>query len=449
MAAEFALVDSGATENFLNHDTAKQLEITLKELPTPQIMNNIDRSLNQSGLVKHYYNFCLKMGEREVIQQFYIGGIGTDHFILGFPWLQEFNPPINWTKQKIEGPHLTISTTNRMLENEVAKQLKIEAAIWGNTLKHNRSLEEGDELVMRVQATHFAQEWAIKAHDQSKEPSLANLPEEYRWHWKVFSEEQAKWFPPSRGEDNHAIHLKPDAPDTLQCKIYPFSPPEAKFMHEWMEEQLAKGYIEQSKSPYTASTFCIKKKNGSYRLVQDYRPVNYWTIQDQYPLPDIKHITKELQEHTLFTKFDIRSGYNNVRIHEGDEWKATFCTAEGHWQPKVIYFGQCNAPPTFQRIINKLLQPLKNKYPGMIHVYMDDILISTPHNLILHRRIIHDVLDVLEATSFYLQVAKCVFEATHIEYLGLLIDRNMLKIDPTKLKGIQEWPKTLKTLKQV
>ena len=122
--------------------------------------------------------------------------------------------------------------------------MKIEAAIWGNTLKNSRKLEEGDELVMKICATHFAQEWAIKAHDANKEPSLNNLPNKYKQHWKVFSKEEAKRFPPSRGEDDHAINLKPDASNTLQCKIYPLSPPEAKFMHKWMEEQLAKGYIE-------------------------------------------------------------------------------------------------------------------------------------------------------------------------------------------------------------
>ena len=161
-------------------------------------------------------------------------------------------------------------------------------------------------------------------------------------------------------------------------------------MHEWTEEQLKKGYIEPSKLPYIMSTFCIKKKNSSYHPVQDYRPVNYWTIKDQYPLPDIKHITKELQGHTLFTKFDIRSGYNNIRIQEEDKWKAAFCTSEGHWQSKVMYFRQCNMPPTFQRIVNKLLPSLKNKYPGMVQAYMDDILISMPLNLALHRRIVHD-----------------------------------------------------------
>ena len=97
-------------------------------------MNNIDGTTNQTGLVRHYYDFRLKMGEQETIQHFYIGGIGMDRFILGFPWLQEFNPPINWTKKKVEGPHLTVSTTNRTLEQEAAERLKIEAAIWGNTV---------------------------------------------------------------------------------------------------------------------------------------------------------------------------------------------------------------------------------------------------------------------------------------------------------------------------
>ena len=133
-AAESALIDSGEIENFLNHDTAKRLGITLKELPTLHVMNNVNGTTNQSGLVQHYYDFQLKMGEPEAIWHFYIGGIGVDRFILGLSWLQEFNPPIDWTKKKLKGPHLTISTTNKILEEEEAKQLGIEAAIWGSTL---------------------------------------------------------------------------------------------------------------------------------------------------------------------------------------------------------------------------------------------------------------------------------------------------------------------------
>jgi hypothetical protein len=99
--------------------------------------------------------------------------------------------------------------------------------------------------------------------------------------------------------------------------------------------------------------------------------------------------------------------------------------------------------------MDKVLRPLKNKYPGMVRAYMDDILISTLPDLELHRRIVHDVLDALEQASFFLQVAKCIFEATKIEYLGLLVDGEMLRIDPIKLKGIQDWPTKLKNLKEV
>jgi hypothetical protein len=84
-AAEIALVDSGATENFLNHDTVRRLGITPRLLSTPRIMNNVDGTTNQAGLIQHYYDFELKMGDHKAIQRFYIGGIGTDRFILGFP----------------------------------------------------------------------------------------------------------------------------------------------------------------------------------------------------------------------------------------------------------------------------------------------------------------------------------------------------------------------------
>jgi hypothetical protein len=311
MAAEVALVDSGATENFLNHDMAKRLGITPRLLAMPRVMNNIDGTTNQQGLIHHYYDFELRMGDHKTIQRFYIGGIGTDRFILGFPWLQEFNPQINWMKKICLGPPLVVSTTNKTLGELRAEQMMEEAAIWGQSLRDSGDLVEGNEIIY-AQAAHFAQEWAIQASKQQAETTMNDLPSEYKRHWKVFSEEEAKCFPPSRGEYDHAINLKPGAPDTLQCKIYPLSPPEAKFMRDWTIEQVDKGYIEESKSPYAVSSFCIKKKNGTYRPVQDYRPVNYWTIRDQYPLPNITHITRELQGHTLFTKFDIRLGYNNV-----------------------------------------------------------------------------------------------------------------------------------------
>jgi hypothetical protein len=196
-AAEVALVDSGATENFLNHDTARRLGITPRLLSTPRIMNNVDGTTNQTGLIQHYYDFKLRMGDHEAIQRFYIRGIGTDHFILGFPWLQEFNLNINWMKKKHLGPPLTISTTTKTLGEQMAEQIMAEAAIWAQSLQASGDFKEGDKLIMNVRAVHFAQEWAIQANKQRKETTIRDLPIEYQRHWEVFSEKEAKQFPPS------------------------------------------------------------------------------------------------------------------------------------------------------------------------------------------------------------------------------------------------------------
>jgi Reverse transcriptase (RNA-dependent DNA polymerase) len=96
-----------------------------------------------------------------------------------------------------------------------------------------------------------------------------------------------------------------------------------------------------------------------------------------------------------------------------------------------------------------LFQPLKDKYPGMLFVYMDDILIATANDLPLHRRIVHDVLDLLEEESFFLKPSKCKFECTSINYLGIVVSNGAISIDPTKRNGLATWPEHLATVKQV
>ena len=249
---------------------------------------------------------------------------------------------------------------------------------------------EGDEII--INRTNFAQEWVIEAN-QNKH--LEAIPEEYRRHAKVFSEAEAQQFPPAR-EDDHAINLKPNAPSILDCKIYPLNPTETDTLAKWIKEHLDKNYIRLSKSPYVAPFFFIKKKDSTLRPVQDYRALNAWTIQDVYPLPNITSLTQNLAGKCLFTKFDVRWGYHNVRIRDRDQWKAAFKTPLGLFEPMVMLFGQCNAPTIFQHVMDCILRPLKLKYPYMIFVYMDDILITTPNDPALHRQIVHDVLDLLE-----------------------------------------------------
>ena len=121
-------------------------------------------------------------------------------------------------------------------------------------------------------------------------------------------------------------------------------------------------------------------------------------------------LTRNLEGRMLFTKFDIRWGYHNVCIREGDQWKAAFKIPLGLYKPLVMLFGQCNVPATFQRVMDRLLRPLKLKYPRMIFVYMDDILVATINNPELHRKVVHELLDLLEEQSFFLKPSKCEFE---------------------------------------
>jgi Reverse transcriptase (RNA-dependent DNA polymerase) len=119
------------------------------------------------------------------------------------------------------------------------------------------------------------------------------------------------------------------------------------------------------------------------------------------------------------------------------------------YQLNVMYFGLTNLPPAFQKTMDHLFRPLKDKYLGMLFVYMDDILIATADDLPLHRHIVYDVLDLLEVKSFFLKLSKCKFKCTSIDYLGIIVSNGAISIDPTKRDGLATWPEQLSTVKQV
>ena len=126
------------------------------------------------------------------------------------------------------------------------------------------------------------------------------------------------------------------------------SPLEQAKLDVFIQENLALGHIWPSKSPMASPVFFIKKKEGSLRLVQDYRRLNAMTIKNRYPLPLIPELINHLRGAKYFTKLDVRWGYNNVWIKDGDEWKAVFQTNRGLFKPLVMFFGLTNSPATFE-----------------------------------------------------------------------------------------------------
>jgi len=138
---------------------------------------------------------------------------------------------------------------------------------------------------------------------------------------------------------------------------------------------LRKGYIRPSKSPQTAPVFFVGKKDGKKRMAQDYRYLNEWTIKNNYPLSLISDVVENIGTKKVFTKIDLRWGYNNVWIKEGDEWKAAFMTPEGSFEPTVMFFGLTNSLVAFQAMMNKLLRDLINT--DKVAAFIDDVIVGT------------------------------------------------------------------------
>jgi hypothetical protein len=242
---------------------------------------------------------------------------------------------------------------------------------------------------------------------------------------------------PERRKWDHAIELERE-PSPGFRKVYPMTLTEQTEMDAFLEEALATGCIRQSKSPLGALVFFIKKKDGKLRFVQDYRALNAITRKNRYLLPLIDDLIHRLKSARYFTKLDVRWGYNNVHIREGDEWKAAFRTNRRLFEPLVMYFGLTNSLATFQTLMNEIFQDLITE--GVVSIYLNNILIFT-ESLEEHRRITRLVLDCMREHKLYLQPEKCEFEKTKIEYLGvIIISHNKVEMDPVKITGVVDWP---------
>ena len=181
--------------------------------------------------------------------------------------------------------------------------------------------------------------------------------------------------------------------------------------------------------------------------MQDYRGVNKWTVRNRYLLPLIPELIAEVQDTFIFTQFDVEGGFNKVCIKDGEQHQAAFKTKYGLYEPMVMYFGLCNSPATFQNMMSHIFRPLKDKWAKRgvkIIVYMDDILIATSTSLQDHRDVTHDVLDLLQEHNLFVKKKKCRWEVDSINYLGLIFEKGVTRMDPTKVEGIKNWPRPMK-----
>ncbi|KIN99401.1 hypothetical protein M404DRAFT_30459 [Pisolithus tinctorius Marx 270] len=241
---------------------------------------------------------------------------------------------------------------------------------------------------------------------------------------------------PLRKPWDHAIELK-ESFVLKKGRLIPLSPDEQQEVSDFIDGQLKKGYIQPSKLPQTSPMFFIPKKDGKKHMVQDYHYLNEHTVKNLYPLPLISQLVNKLKGCKLFTKMDLRWGYNNVRIKEGDEWKAAFMCHCGAFKPLVMFFGLCNLPTTFQNMMNNIFGDMED----VLIIYINDLMIFTKmDNQEEHNKIVLEVLRRLKINDLFVKPQKCIFGQQEVDFLGMIIGIDGVCMDPAKISAVQDWP---------
>ncbi|KAK3512082.1 hypothetical protein QTP70_030361 [Hemibagrus guttatus] len=301
---------------------------------------------------------------------------------------------------------------------------------------HLLVLEDSMADVLPVPNTACSHE--VPVHVTSVESPLearsTAIPACYSRFSDVFCPREASKLPPHRPWDC-AIDLIPGEP-VPRGRIYSLSIPEEKAMEEYIKEALSQGNIRPSTSPAASSFFFVAKKDGGLRPCIDYRALNKITVKFRYPLPLVPSALEHLRGATVFTKLDLRSAYNLIRIREGDKWKTAFVTPTGHYEYLVMPYGLVNAPSVFQDFMPEVPRKFLHK---SVLVYIDDILIYS-RSMADHRRHVVEVLQHLRDYRLFLKAEKCVFHQSSVQFLGYIIDRSGVHMGERKVAVVRNWP---------
>ena len=336
----------------------------------------------------------LHIGPHQEYLSFDVISCPNNPIILGIPWLKLHNPQVMWSKHQITflpqhcHEHQVRIPVDILANSEVPDHEQMSKSTDPDTPPLETlpiaTLEPFPVIPKRMKVLPAITLNTPKTLDPPSE--TPTIPEPYQDLKEVFSKVSADVLP-AHSEYDHAIALEPGTKPPWG-PIYNLSEPESKELRNYLQENLAKGFIQHSQSPCGAPILFVKKKDGTLRLCVDYRGLNSVTKKNRYPLPLITSLLNQLRSACIFTKIDLRGAYNLVRIKPGDEWKTAFRTRYGHFEYLVMPFGLTNAPATFQHLMNNIFRDMLDI---CVIVYLDDILIYSS-SLSDHVKHVHLVL---------------------------------------------------------
>ena len=375
---------------------------------------------------------------------FVVTPLAPYELILGIGWLEQHNVLIGFKERSLQlrvdgaGKQHCIRPLARCEEDGKeaveAAPLQLTAIAQKKVCKLMRrsQVEELYAVLCKPTDEKASENGADKPPIGSDNPRIRSLMNEFKS--TVFGEPKPG-VPRKRGVE-HAIQLMPGTAPPPARPLRHQSEKDAAVMKEYVENGLKAGILRPSVSPYGSMALIVKKKDGTPRVVIDYRALNEVTVKNKYPLPLMDELFDRTQGAQFFTSIDLRNGFHQIAIQPQDREKTAFRTRFGHFEYTVLPMGLCNAPGTFMQLMNQTFADMLDK---CVLCFLDDILIfdRTEEEHVKHLR---EVLTRLRDQELYVKPSKCAFMQREVAFLGHRIGADGLRVAPDKIGAVQQWP---------
>ena len=423
------LLDSGASSEFIDPEFARRCGLSLAHSGREVKLAN-GAIVAAQGSVLTDYSLAMNSGAPVTLSAtFTATPLEGYDAILGVSWLEEHDPAIGWRSRSIslaqpKGPPRLIKPLECLAEPRAAPLQLM-------SMKSLRKAHRRGE-IEEIFAVHIRPTGEVSVAPAREDPAAEALLKEFA---DVMPDALPKGLPPLRGVQ-HTIELKPGSRPPPSRPLRHQSAKDLEVFEQYTRELIEAGQLRVSQSPYGAMALIVRKKDGTPRVVVDYRALNEMTVKNKYPLPLMDELFDRVHGAKFFTKIDLRTGFHQIRVADADIEKTAFRTRYGSFEYLVLPMGLCNAPGTFMQLMNDTFRDLLDK---TVLVFLDDILIFS-RTKEEHEKHVREVFERLRAQKLYAKRSKCEFFRDEVEFLGHRIGANGLSVSQDKISAVRDWP---------